>query len=126
MNRIIRTVLASVGAAAVVSGGALGVAYATSPAPAQTSNKGTNAGADLNKAADELAAQIEKLQKDLSEPMPTLTTATPTPEAQSDARPATTRAAAKAPAAPTAAAQTTQHGDSGDKSGDSKKKESND
>lgn len=133
MNRIIRTVLASFGAAAVVSGGALGVAYATTPAPApaQTADQGTSASAELNKAADELAAQIEKLQKDLAEPMPTLSTPPPTPEAQSEAgpaapAPAATRAAAKAPAAPAAAAKTTQHDDSGEKSGDSTKKESND
>jgi hypothetical protein len=128
MNRIIRTVLASVGAAAVVSGGALGVAYATAPAPAKSTGQGAASSAGLNTTVDDLVTQINKLEKDLSEPMPTLTTSTPTPEADSaPAAPAATRAAAKAPAAPaaTAAARTTQHDDSNEKSGDSKK-DSND
>ncbi len=127
MNRIIRTVLASAGAAAVVSGGVLGVAYATSPTPAQTVSQGSSAGADLNRAADELAAQIAQLEKDLAEPMPTFTTPTPTPEAQPAAveaapvapAPAATRAAAKATAAP-ARAKTTDHDDSDEKSDDKK------
>ncbi len=81
MNRIIRTVLASVGAAAVVSGGALGVAFATTPAPAPAwaADQGTNSVADLSKDVNELTAQIDQLEKDLAEPMPTLATATPTP-----------------------------------------------
>ncbi len=127
MNRIIRTVLASVGAAAVVSGGALGVAFATTPAPAQTADRGSAPASVLNKTVDELVAQIDKLEKDLAEPMPTLATPTPTPEAQPpvvDAAPAATRAAAKAPAAPaaTAANATTAHGsDDEKKPGDSTK-----
>jgi hypothetical protein len=110
MNRIIRTVLASVGAAAVVSGGALGVAFATTPAPAKTADQGAAPTSGLNKTVDDLVAQINKLERDLAEPMPTLTTPTPTPEAQppvGGAAPAATRAAAKAPAAPAATAART-------------------
>lgn len=129
MNRIIRTVLASVGAAAVVSGGALGVAYATTPAPAQSTDQGASSSAELNKTVDDLVAQINKLEKDLSEPMPTLSTPTPTPEVrpEADAAPAAsaaTKAAAKAPAkapAPTAARKTTERDHSDEKSGDSEK-----
>ena len=75
MNRIIRTALASVGAAVVITGGGLGVAYATTPtsAPAQTS---ASADADqvaaLNQAADDLQAKIATLEKQLaSTPAPT-------------------------------------------------------
>ena|SRR5664280_3249100 len=75
MNRIIRTALASVGAAVVITGGGLGVAYATTPtsAPAQTS---ASADADqvaaLNQAADDLQAKIATLEKQLaSTPDPT-------------------------------------------------------
>jgi hypothetical protein len=75
MNRIIRTALASVGAAVVITGGGLGVAYATTPtsAPAQTS---ASADADqvaaLNQAADDLLAKIATLEKQLaSTPDPT-------------------------------------------------------
>ena len=122
MNRIIRTVLASVGAAAVVSGGVLGVAYATTPAPAKSADQGAASSAELNKTVDDLVAQINKLEKDLSEPMPTLTTPEAQPPADEAApaapAPAATRAATKAAAAP----KTTEHDDSDDeKSGDSKK-----
>ena len=75
MNRLIRTALASVGAAVVITGGGLGVAYATTPtsAPAQTS---ASADADqvaaLNQAADDLLAKIATLEKQLaSTPDPT-------------------------------------------------------
>ena len=75
MNRIIRTALASVGAAVVMTGGGLGVAYATTPtsAPAQTS---ASADADqvaaLNQTADDLLAKIATLEKQLaSTPDPT-------------------------------------------------------
>ena len=75
MNRIIRTALASVGAAVVITGGGLGVAYATTPtsAPAQTS---ASADADqvaaLNQTADDLLAKIATLEKQLaSTPDPT-------------------------------------------------------
>jgi len=69
MNRIIRTALASVGAAVVITGGGLGVAYATTPtsAPAQTS---ASADADqvaaLNQTADDLLAKIATLEKQLA------------------------------------------------------------
>jgi hypothetical protein len=117
MNRIIRTVLASVGAVAVVSGGALGVAYATTSAPAQSAGKGASS-AELTKTADDLVSQINKLEKDLSEPMPT-PTSTATSEAERpsvEASQAATRAATKA----TAATKTTEHRESDEKSGDSK------
>lgn len=75
MNRIIRTALASVGAAVVITGGGLGVAYATTPtaAPAQTSSTGdTDQVAALNQAADDLLAKIATLEKQLaSSPAPT-------------------------------------------------------
>lgn len=123
MNRIIRTVLASVGAVAVVSGGALGVAYATTPAPAQSADQGATSSAELNKTVDDLVAQINKLEKDLSEPMPTLTTSTPTPEAQrpaAEAAQAATAAATRAATKAAAATQTTEHKDSDEKSDDSR------
>ncbi len=75
MNRIIRTALASVGAAVVITGGGLGVAYATTPtaAPTQTSSTGDNDQvAALNQAADDLLAKIATLEKRLaSTPDPT-------------------------------------------------------
>src|SRR5664280_951184 len=75
MNRIIRTALASVGAAVVITGGGLGVAYATTPtsAPAQTSaSADTDQVAALNQAADDLQAKIATLEKQLaSTPDPT-------------------------------------------------------
>jgi hypothetical protein len=75
MNRIIRTALASVGAAVVITGGGLGVAYATTPtaAPTQTSSTGDNDQvAALNQAADDLLAKIATLEKQLaSTPAPT-------------------------------------------------------
>lgn len=121
MNRIIRTVLASVGAVAVVSGGALGVAYATTPAPAQSADQGASS-AELTKTVDDLVSQINKLEKDLNEPMPTLTTSTPTPEAQrqgvEDAPAAT--AAATREATEATASKTTEHRESDDRSDDSK------
>jgi hypothetical protein len=73
MNRIIRTALASVGAAVVITGGSLGVAYATAPAspPAQTSTDSDQVAA-LNQAADDLLAKIATLEKQLaSTPDPT-------------------------------------------------------
>lgn len=133
MNRIIRTVLASVGAAAVVSGGALGVAFATTPAPAPAwaADQGTNPVADLSKDVNELTAQIDQLEKDLAEPMPTLATATPTPAAEPPAEdpapaPAAPRTAVKAPAAATKAAETTERESDDEKSGDSTKGDSDD
>ena len=74
MNRIIRTALASVGAAVVITGGSLGVAYATAPssAPAQTSTSTDDKVAALNQAADGLLAKIATLEKQLaSTPDPT-------------------------------------------------------
>jgi hypothetical protein len=75
MHRIIRTALASLGAAVVVAGGSLGVAYATTPAPAPAQTP-TSADADqvaaLNQAADDLLAKIGTLEKQLaSMPAPT-------------------------------------------------------
>jgi len=74
MNRIIRTALASVGAAVVITGGSLGIAYATTPtAPAQTSaSSDADQVAALNQAADDLLAKIATLEKQLaSSPAPT-------------------------------------------------------
>src|SRR5664279_3629573 len=75
MNRIIRTALASLGAAVVVAGGSLGVAYATTPTsdPAKTSSAGdTDQVAALDKQADDLLAKIATLEKQLtSTPKPT-------------------------------------------------------
>jgi hypothetical protein len=69
MHRIIRTALASLGAAVVVAGGSLGVAYATTPTsnPAQTSAAGdSDQVAALNKQADDLLAKIATLEKQLA------------------------------------------------------------
>ena len=74
MNRIIRTALASVGAAVVITGGSLGVAYATAPSspPASASTGDTDQVAALNQAADDLLAKIATLEKQLaSTPAPT-------------------------------------------------------
>jgi hypothetical protein len=75
MNRIIRTALASVGAAVVITGGSLGVSYATAPSspPAQTSTStDSDQVAALNQAADDLLAKIATLEKQLaSTPDPT-------------------------------------------------------
>ena len=74
MNRIIRAALASVGAAVVITGGSLGIAYATTPtAPAQTSaSSDADQVAALNQAADDLLAKIATLEKQLaSSPAPT-------------------------------------------------------
>jgi hypothetical protein len=74
MNRIIRTVLASVGAAVVITGGSLGVAYATAPSspPASASTGDTAQVGALNQAADDLLAKIATLEKQLaSTPDPT-------------------------------------------------------
>jgi hypothetical protein len=80
MNRIIRTALASVGAAVVITGGGLGVAYATTPAaaPTQTSSTGDNDQvAALNQAADDLLTKIATLEKQLAstpDPTPAIST----------------------------------------------------
>ena len=78
MHRIIRTALASLGAAVVVAGGSLGVAFATTPtadqAKASSSNDSDQVAA-LNKQADDLLAQIATLEKQLS----TTPTATASP-----------------------------------------------
>jgi len=74
MHRIIRTALASLGAAVVVAGGSLGVAYATAPAsaPAQTPASDTDQVAALNHDADDLLTKIAALEKQLSSmPAPT-------------------------------------------------------
>src|SRR5450759_1047191 len=128
MNRIIRTALASVGAAVVITGGGLGVAYATTPtsAPAQTS---ASADADqvaaLNQAADDLLAKIATLEKQLaSSPAPTSSASqltkqeiavqtTQTPQTTFPAgQVTTTTAQAPTPAAASTTAQTTGEKDS--------------
>jgi hypothetical protein len=69
MHRIIRTALASLGAAVVVAGGSLGVAYATTPASAAAQTS-TNADSDqvaaLNQAADDVLAKIATLEQQLA------------------------------------------------------------
>jgi hypothetical protein len=129
MNRIIRTALASVGAAVVITGGSLGVAYATAPAspPAQTSTDSDQVAA-LNQAADDLLAKIATLEKQLaSTPDPTSspsqltkeevaapTTQTAFPAAQVTRTTAPARASAPAPAAASTTAQRTGEKDSKD------------
>jgi gamma-glutamylcysteine synthetase len=96
MNRIIRTALASVGAAVVITGGGLGVAYATTPpaAPTQTSSTGDNDQvAALNQAADDLLTKIATLEKQLAS-TPDPTPASSTLEAQEAEVPATDTAPA--------------------------------
>ncbi len=69
MNRIIRTALASVGAAVVITGGSLGVAYATTPASTPSQTSATNDAdqiAALNKDADDLLSKIATLEKQLA------------------------------------------------------------
>ena len=120
MNRIIRTALASVGAAVVITGGGLGVAYATTPtsAPAQTS---ASADADqvaaLNQAADDLQAKIATLEKQLaSTPDPTSSAselakqenAAPSTQTASPAAQVTTTTAPAQASASAAAATTAQ------------------
>ena len=129
MNRIIRTALASVGAAVVITGGSLGVAYATAPSspPAQTSTStDSDQVAALNQAADDLLAKIATLEKQLaSTPDPTSspsqltkeevaapTTQTAFPAAQVTRT--TAPAQAPAPAAASATAQRTGEKDSKD------------
>lgn len=120
MNRIIRTALASVGAAVVITGGSLGVAYATAPSspPAQTSAStgDTDQVAALNQAADDLLTKIAALEKQLaSTPAPTSSSSTLTkeevavPAAPADAPAtgvATTTVQAPATAAPDTATKT--------------------
>jgi hypothetical protein len=118
MNRIIRTALASVGAAVVITGGSLGVAYATAPSspPAQTSTDSDQVAA-LNQAADDLLAKIATLEKQLaSTPDPTSSpsqltkeeVAAPTTQTAFPAAKVTrTTAPAQAPASASAAASTT-------------------
>jgi hypothetical protein len=120
MNRIIRTALASVGAAVVITGGSLGVAYATAPSspPAQTSTStDSDQVAALNQAADDLLAKIATLEKQLaSTPDPTSSpsqltkeeVAAPTTQTAFPAAQVTrTTAPAQAPASASAAASTT-------------------
>ena len=118
MNRIIRTALASVGAAVVITGGSLGMAYATAPSspPAQTSTDSDQVAA-LNQAADDLLAKIATLEKQLaSTPDPTSSpsqltkeeVAAPTTQTAFPAAQVTrTTAPAQAPASASAAASTT-------------------
>ena len=130
MNRIIRTALASVGAAVVITGGSLGVAYATAPSspPASASTGDTDQVAALNQAADDLLAKIATLEKQLaSTPDPTSspsqltkeevaapTTQTAFPAAQVTRTTAPARASASAPAAASATAHRTGEKDSKD------------
>ena len=120
MNRIIRTALASVGAAVVITGGSLGVAYATAPSspPASASTGDTDQVAALNQAADDLLAKIATLEKQLaSTPDPTSSAselakqenaAPSTQTAFPAAQVTTTTAPAKASASAAAAATTAQ------------------
>jgi hypothetical protein len=127
MHRIIRTALASLGAAVVVAGGSLGVAYATTPAPAPAQTP-TSADADqvaaLNQAADDLLAKISTLEKQLaSMPAPTSSPSELTkqelvaPTAQADAPTSATaqasRTTAQAPL-PDASASSAQRTDGHD------------
>jgi len=127
MNRIIRTALASVGAAVVITGGSLGIAYATTPnAPAQTSaSSDADQVAALNQAADDLLAKIATLEKQLaSSPAPTSSASqltkqeiavqtTQTPQTTFPAgQVTTTTAQAPTPAAASTTAQTTGEKDS--------------
>ena len=127
MNRIIRAALASVGAAVVITGGSLGIAYATTPtAPAQTSaSSDADQVAALNQAADDLLAKIATLEKQLaSSPAPTSSASqltkqeiavqtTQTPQTTFPAgQVTTTTAQAPTPAAASTTAQTTGEKDS--------------
>ena len=121
MNRIIRTALASVGAAVVITGGSLGIAYATTPnAPTQTSaSSDADQVAALNQAADDLLAKIATLEKQLaSSPAPTSSASQLTKQeiAVQTTFPAgqvtTTTAQAPTPAAASPTAQTTGEKDS--------------
>ena len=114
MNRIIRTALASVGAAVVITGGSLGVAYATAPSspPASASTGDTDQVGALNQAADDLLTKIAALEKQLaSTPAPASSSSTLTkeevavPAAQADSP--TTRVATTTVRAPAAAAPAT-------------------
>ena len=114
MNRIIRTALASVGAAVVITGGSLGVAYATAPSspPASASTGDTDQVGALNQSADDLLTKIAALEKQLaSTPAPASSSSTLTkvevavPAAQADAP--TTRVARTTVRAPAAAAPAT-------------------
>jgi len=68
MHRIIRTALAALGATVVVTGGGLGVAYATTPpsAPAQTTSADADQVAALNQEADDLLTKIAALENQLA------------------------------------------------------------
>jgi hypothetical protein len=127
MNRIIRTALASVGAAVVITGGSLGVAYATAPSspPASASTGDTDQVAALNQAADDLLAKIATLEKQLaSTPDPTASASALAK--QEDAAPSTqtafpaaqvtrTTAPAQAPASAASAAASTTAQRTGEK-----------
>jgi len=128
MNRIIRTALASVGAAVVITGGGLGVAYATTPpaAPTQTSSTGDNDQvAALNQAADDLLTKIATLEKQLAS-TPDPTPASSTLEAQEAEVPApstatrvtTTTQQTKAAASATRTKTDESDSDDGDNSDD--------
>jgi len=119
MNRIIRTALASVGAAVVITGGSLGVAYATAPSspPASASTGDTDQVAALNQAADDLLAKIATLEKQLaSTPDPTSSAselaeqenAAPSTQTASPAAQVTTTTAPAQASASAAAATTAQ------------------
>ena len=81
MHRIIRTALAALGATVVITGGGLGVAYATTPAsaPAQATSADADQVAALNQEADDLLAKIATLEQQLaSTPAPTSSPSQPT------------------------------------------------
>ena len=69
MHRIIRTGLATLGAAAVVSGGGAALSYATAPTAAATSPSASTSSdqvAALDKSADDLLAKISTLEQQLA------------------------------------------------------------
>ena len=68
MHRIIRTALAALGATVVITGGGLGVAYATTPpsAPAPTTSADADQVAALNQEADDLLTKIAALENQLA------------------------------------------------------------
>jgi len=93
MHRIIRTALASLGAAAVISGGGLAMAYATTPAPTTTPASGSgDQVAALNKEADDLLAQITVVEKQLTSMPATASTPDPLSKQELDVKTVSTGA----------------------------------
>ena len=129
MHRIIRTALAALGATVVITGGGLGVAYATTPpsAPAPTTSADADQVAALNQEADDLLAKIATLETQLaSTPAPTSSPSEPTTQdlavtATTQANvPVTTRTrttAAQAPGPASASATERRTGESDSQNG---------